>query len=418
MKLLRPSRATAVIGAVGILVGCGGSQASINMPNTIMQGRANVPLNAYLSLYSFAGGRDGKGPEAKLLLHDGLLYGTTGAGGERCLGTGCGTVFKITTSGVEGVVHRFQGLPNDGAEPLAGLTPLGPDLYGTTYLGGTHCGRRKVSNGCGSVFKINASGVEQVVYRFKGFPDGANPEGPITVVGNNLYGTTTAGGSKCRFKVGCGTVFVVTPAGKERVLYRFQDEPDGSEPTGNLVSLNGVLYGTTYSGGAYGSGTIFAVSTSGSEHVVYSSGQNGFPDMESPSGLEAMNGVLYGSSSNGGPQNGGTVYSVTTTGDEHVVRHFSDNIERNGNRPYGKLLAIDGVLFGSTYDGGQEYGGSGILFSLTPAGAFKVLYRFRGVPDGSSPFAGLTDVKGALYGTTYAGGTNNDGTVFRFSPKN
>jgi uncharacterized repeat protein (TIGR03803 family) len=274
-----------------------------------------------------------------------------------------------------------------------------------------------VSSGCGSVFKINASGVEQVVYRFKGSPDGANPEGPLTVVGNNLYGTTTAGGSKCRFKVGCGTVFVVTPSGKERVLYRFQDEPDGADPTGNLLSLNGVLYGTTYSGGAYDSGAVFAISPSGSEHIVYSSGQNGFPDMEGPSGLEAMDGVLYGSSPYGGPQDGGTVYSVTTGGDEHVLRHFSDNIERNGDRPVGKLLAVDGVLFGSTDAGGQEYGGSGILFSLTPVGAFKVLYRFRGVPDGSTPYAGLTDVKGALYGTTYTGGTSNDGTVFRFSPK-
>jgi len=400
---------------IALLAGCGALRPPMGAPGALPQGRSISALSDYTSLYSFKGEPDGVNPQANLLLFNGVLYGITSAGGVRCLGVGCGTVFKITTEGVETVLHRFQGVPADGAEPMAGLTPTEQGLYGTTDLGGVHCGTRKVSQGCGTVYNIRLDGTERVVYRFAGLPDGAYPQGPVTRVGDYLYGTTSAGGLKCAYsKFGCGTVYALGPSGKERVIYRFQGEPDGAAPTGNLLLLDGMLYGTTLRGGAHDEGTVFAIYPSGGERIIYSSA--GGIDMEVPSSLVAVNDVLYGCSIGGGTHNGGTVYSVTTVGYERVVHSFGQ-LSPYGTTPYGKLLAVNGTLYGATNYGGDPSGDYGLLFSLTTSGTFKVQYRFRGEPDGSSPYGGMTDDRGTFYGTTLVGGARNNGTVFRFSPK-
>jgi uncharacterized repeat protein (TIGR03803 family) len=400
-----------------MLVGCGNLQPPL-APSSSYTSRAGS-LSPYTSLYSFRAEPDGQHPTARLIPFSGALYGTTSAGGKRCFGLGCGTVFKITASGAETLLYRFQGLPNDGAEPLDQLTLDGQELYGTTYHGGARCGTHKSSSsGCGTVFEIGASGTVHVLYRFKGVPDGAFPDGSLTLVGSNLYGVTSGGGTTGQyFPHGCGTVFAITPSGKERVLHRFQCQPDGADPTGNLVLLNSTLYGTTQYGGTNNAGSVFAISQSGTERVVYSS--KGSPDMERPLGLVAMKDILYGSSQLGGPHDGGTVYAVTTKGRERVIRTFSYGKEVNGYRPLGKLIASNSLLYGTTAEGGEPYGGYGVLFSLNPSGKFSILYRFKGMPDGGTPVSGVTNVNGTLYGTTNDGGTGGGshgfGTVFRFS---
>jgi uncharacterized repeat protein (TIGR03803 family) len=406
------------IGVCGsLLVGCGSLQPPV-APSSSYTSRVSQP-NPYASLFSFRAEPDGQHPTARLIPFNGALYGTTSAGGRRCFGLGCGTVFKITASGVETVLYRFRGLPNDGAEPLDQLTLVGQKSYGTTYHGGARCGTHKSSSsGCGTVFEIGASGTVRVLYRFKGVPDGAFPDGSLTLVGSNLYGTTSGGGTAGQyFPHGCGTVFAISLSGKERVLYRFQCQPDGADPTGNLVLLNGTLYGTTRHGGTNNTGTVFAISESGTERVVYSS--KGLHDMELPSGLVAMKDILYGSSSLGGPHLGGTVYAVSTNGRERVLRIFSSDKEVNGYSPSGRLVASNGLLYGTTAAGGEPYGGYGTIFSLSPSGKFSILYRFKGMPDGATPLSGVTNVNGTLYGTTYDGGTGGGshgfGTVFRFA---
>ncbi|MGA8532612.1 MAG: choice-of-anchor tandem repeat GloVer-containing protein [Candidatus Tumulicola sp.] len=211
-------------------------------------------------LHSFAGGIDGVDVQQSTLVDvGGTLYGTTLlGGGSGCATQGCGTVFKITTSGKEKVLYSFTG-GTDGETPTGAMTNVSGTLYGTTYLGGSGCGRK----GCGTIFTVTTSGKESVLYRFAGGKDGANPVG-LTDVGGTFYGTTQNGGSGCG-KKGCGTVFAITPSGTETVLYRFAGGKDGANPSSGLTSLKGTLYGTTSSGGSgcpqYGGcGTVFSLS--------------------------------------------------------------------------------------------------------------------------------------------------------------
>jgi uncharacterized repeat protein (TIGR03803 family) len=244
----------------------------------------------------------------------------------------------------------------------------------------------------------------------------------LTLVEGALYGTTSSGGTECAdVRGGCGTVYSIDRSGRERVLYQFKGKPDGAVPTGNLVFLNGTLYGTTSYGGANGEGAVFAITPSGSESVLYSSA--GLYDMERPSGLVEMGGALFGSSQFGGKQGGGTVYEVTTGGAEHIVHGFNQGKEFLGYWPFGRLIGVNGLLYGTTISGGRTNGGDGLVYSLSPSGDLRVLHRFEGSPDGAYPYAGVSDAKGTLYGTTLSGGTGchyncqdgGYGTLFRLT---
>lgn len=150
---------------------------------------------------------------AGLVPVDGVLYGTTLAGGGgRCtygqFYVGCGTVFKITTSGVETVVHSFAG-GSDGNNPEAGLIDVDGTLYGTTDIGGGTGCITAYSIGCGTVFKVTSDGKERIVHNFTGPPaDGKYPYAGLLEVDGTLYGTTSGGGRGCAGP-GCGTVFSI-----------------------------------------------------------------------------------------------------------------------------------------------------------------------------------------------------------------
>jgi uncharacterized repeat protein (TIGR03803 family) len=212
-------------------------------------------------LYSFLGTHrrhhDGKYPNASLLNDHGTLYGTTYKGGT----IDRGTVFKITPSGNETVLHGFEGGPKDGSFPRAGLVYVKGALYGTTSGGGNAgcygCGKNP---GDGTIFKITKSGTEKLVYEFKGYPkDGAVPYGQLLYQNGVFYGTTQSGGANCAVSHGCGTIFSITPSGKERVLYSFLPN-EGAFPVAGLIEVNGTFYGTTPTGGAYNQGVVFSFS--------------------------------------------------------------------------------------------------------------------------------------------------------------
>ncbi|MBV9718689.1 MAG: hypothetical protein JOZ77_05190 [Candidatus Eremiobacteraeota bacterium] len=249
-------------------------------------------------LYRFQGGSDGQSPSGNLLDFKGTLYGTTQlGGGQSCSQIGCGTVFSVTTSGVESVIHSFAG-GADGAIPLAGLTKVGAAFYGTTAGGGSGC------NGpsCGTVFKITPSGIETIVYDFKAGADGESPEASLTNENGTLYGTTYHGGTS-----NLGTIFSATTTGTESVLYSFAGGSDGQNPQAPLNAVNGLLYGTTFFGGtgtacgSSGCGTVFSVTTAGAETVLYSFA--GGSDGEYPAaGLISLKQMLYGTTYQGGGQ--------------------------------------------------------------------------------------------------------------------
>lgn len=390
-------------GTVGSLPATNGNPTTLAGAHTSAQQSAS-PAGAFTSLYSFKGDPDGAFPLAPLLFAGGSLYGTTSQGGA-ATANGDGTVFKITPSGTESVVYAFLGSP-DGEFPQGGLTPLGGSLYGTTPNGGTASS--------GVVYTVDGSGVEKIVYSFAGGNDGAAPTGNLVNLNGTLYGTTLGGGgTDCSSGFGCGTVFKIDPSGTESVLYRFQGGADGANPSAGLIPFKGALYGTTFFGGGTGCnfrgcGTVFKIDTSGAESIVHSF--EGGRDGANPSAdLVALNNVLYGTtSSGGGSGNNGTVFEVRAGGREHVIHRFKGRPD--GKDPEAGLIAVNGTLYGTTFGGGKR--GFGTVFSVTPDGTETILHTFTNKADGANPSADLIAVDGVLYGTAKTGGTAGLGTVF------
>jgi uncharacterized repeat protein (TIGR03803 family) len=280
------------------------------------------------------------------------------------------------------VLHSFDG--KDGVYTSSSLIlDVSGNLYGTTFFGGAY--------GSGSVFQFthseNGKWVEKVLHSFTG-KDGYAPGAGLSFdAAGNLYGTTTGGGAGCG-GTGCGTVFELTPRSDgnwtERVLHSFGVGEDGSNPyAGVIFDAAGNLYGTTVNGGTSGSGC------------------GGFGC--------------------------GTVFELTPGSDgkwtETVLHNF---VGSDGAQPWASLI-IDpsGSLYGTTFRGGGPLClglGCGTVFRLTPKDKGKwtevVLHSFaENHSDGTSPFSGLIfDTAGNLYGTTWLGGRNGDGTVFELSP--
>ena len=192
------------------------------------------------------------------------------------------------------------------------------------------------------------------------------------------------------------------------------DGTNGSRPNG-LIALNGILYGTTVDGGAYRRGIAFRVTAAGVETVLHSF--QGRSDGAHPAaGLTNVGGTLYGTTSNGGSgcyaSGCGTVFNITASGKESVLYRFKGG-SGDGEGPAG-LINFKGTLYGTTGAGGTH--GYGTVFKITPSGEETVLYSFGGSAGGEDPATGLINFKGTLYGTTGAGGTHGYGTVFKITP--
>jgi uncharacterized repeat protein (TIGR03803 family) len=252
----------------------------------------------------------------------GNVYGATEQGGLFVCNddAGCGTVFKIDTAGNESVLYSFTegdgGVDGkDGAFPTSGvIRDSAGSLYGTTPLGGVlSC----TGLGCGTVFKVDSSGTQTVLHSFTAGADGLSPTGSlIRDSAGNLYGTTSqGGGSGCSGGLGCGIVFKVDSAGNETVLYSFKGGVDGDQPNAGLVRDSaGNLYGTTLLGGnltcgGIGCGTVFKLNSAGRKTVLHS-----FSGLDGSGPYTALvrdsSGNLYGTTSSGGTHNKGTVYKI------------------------------------------------------------------------------------------------------------
>lgn len=401
---------------------------------------ARAQAQTFKVLHTFHG-IDGAGPASRLVIDKaGNLYGTTIAGGSsQCTGGGCGTAFKMDKTGKLVWLHKFQGA--NGDEPFPGLLrdALG-NLYGTTIYGGT--ANHYCSLGCGVVFKLDGTGKETVLHRFTADPDGYYPVGPLVKdKAGNVYGATQLGG-----KGGLGTVFRLSPAGKETILYNFSGGSDGSAPgAGVVLDSGGNIYGTTFIGGylncnpGQGCGVVFKVDTSGHETVLHtfeaSDGANPAPVL-----LFDSAGNLYGTTGFGGNfacQGGlgcGVVFELAPqsngTWAETVLYTFCSLSNcTDGRRPAEGPLIRDsaGSLYGTTELGGGGSGcagdGCGVVFKLDNGGNERVLHSFTGGNDGSRPITGLTmDSARNLYGTAPAGGNTRCnpqtgcGTVFKLTP--
>lgn len=361
------------------------------------------------TLYSFAGSADGYQPAGLVRDGAGNLYGTTLYGGGCCVCPpypGCGTVFKLDASGHHTVLHTFTGRA-DGETPQGTLVldPSG-NLYGVTFYGGDHqCG---YVGGCGTVFKVDTSGHKKALYTFSDWVTVANPDGLTSDAEGNFYGTTYFG------SVDGGTVFKLDPAHNLTVLHGFSSSGDGANPSSGVIrDQAGNLFGTTSQGGSRGAGTIFEIDSTGKETVLHSFD---YPtEGGSPGGLTLSGWDLYGTASSYGVSNAGTVFKLDKSGTFTVLYSFTGG--NDGYSPSGHL-ASDGAgnLYGTTFLRGAY--GFGTVFKMDETtGQITTLYSFQGGADGRYPANGvIRDRAGNLYGTTDYGGTFDAGTIFKITP--
>jgi uncharacterized repeat protein (TIGR03803 family) len=380
-------------------------------------------------IHDFRGGKDGAYPLAGLTIdRSGNLYGTALAGGRgTCLpsNTGCGTVFELTNS-LSGWIleplYAFRG-GNDGAGPY-GRVVIGPNgsLYGTTIDGG----RNTCLSGCGVVFELKPAAcasvpcpwTETILYRFRGNNDGFYPSGDLVFdQAGDLYGTTTQGGSQ-----GPGTVYELTPSDRnwaESILYNFPSQGPGNPCSGVIFDHAGNLYGTATAP----NGAIFQLTHSISgwmENTVYTFQGNRQGSVTEGGLILGESGNLIGATAFGGPENGGTVYSLRPSKDGWDLRTLYGFAGQGESGPMAQLT-MDAArnLYGTT-KGNPAAGTWGTVFKLTHNSSGwteTVLHRFTGGRDGGSPNSNLVfDNHGNLYGTTSAGGVSNYGVVFEITP--
>lgn len=315
--------------------------------------------SGFTVLHSFS---TGYYPYAGLLEgSDGALYGTTSSGG---IYKG-GTVFKLNKDGSGFLaLHDFDPASTDGVAPIGPLC-RGTDgmFYGTTSGGG--------SGNMGTVFKIDTIGtVFSVIHSFTGLTNGVDGSYPVAglLQGQDglLYGTTQTGGSN-----DFGTAFKLSPIGAEYTLiYQFvAGAGDGHVPSGSLVqAADGLLYGTTVYGGTGGSGTVFQLGTNGSNYAVLKSFTGGSDGRQPFAGLGwSSDGLLYGTTRYGGPNDGGVAFSLRKDGSGYAVLHNFLVTAGDGGQPIaGMLQASDGGWYGACYYGGDyaTNGVSGIVYRL------------------------------------------------------
>src|SRR5450755_562674 len=326
-------------------------------------------------LYRFAGANgDGWSPYGGVLIgNGGRLYGTTIYGGIGCGAWGCGIVFELTPPKATGaawsekVVHAFTGENGDGFQPVGSLT-LGKngELYGLTSLGG--------SSNCGAVYRLTppaATGqtwIESILYSFAG-PSFSAPQGYpadmklIIDAGGALYGATPFGG-----RFGYGVVFKIlppkSPGGPWTAADLFSfNESDGASPSGGVVAgSTGTLYGSALAGGSgscsAGCGAIFELTSPAAaggpwqEAVICDIGRScGGPSVAFPQTnmVRSGNGVLYGT----GPSVLFALQPPLTPGSPWIASTiYNFNTATAGVQPSGLAINEDGVLFGTTMQGG------------------------------------------------------------------
>jgi len=371
---------------------------------SLMASISSAQAQTYTIMHSFTASTDGSNAQIGMV-SQGIVYGTAFLDGNTSCS--CGTVFQVSGSGFQ-VLHAFIG--TDGANPVAGLVMDGSgNLYGATGQGGSGSG------GEGTVFELVPSGsgtwTESVLHTFTGGSDGAHPfSGPVEDNAGNLYGTTNRGGASDD-----GTIYKIDSSGNETVLYSFGGSPDGAYPYGALImDSSGNLYGTTGEGGTSNLGAVFEFSTAGQLTVLHSftGGEQG----AYPNGalLFDSSGNLYGTTNEGGLGNHGTVFKIDSSNNFSVLYEFHG--EKNGFSPESALVTDgQGNFYGTSNEGGDA-DKDGTIFKLTAAGVESILYEFPAGGAGAYPYSGVVmDASGNLYGATINGGHTNSGVVYKLT---
>ena len=340
------------------------------------------------TLYSFTGGADGLWP-GELTIAGSKLYGVTAEGG----GDNYGTVFsEFVGGGPVTTLYRFTG-GNDGADPAGGLALAGSILYGTT-LGAGH-------GGYGTIFsEFIGGGPVNTLYSFTGGTDGVAPNGTMALAGSVLYGATGGGNGGASSS---GTLFSeFIGGGSPTTLYAFSSGGnDGATPVGGMALAGSILYGTTANGGANGNGTIFSEFIGGGPVNTLYSFAGGNDGGTPTAGLTIVGSMVYGTTSTGGANGGGTVFSEFIGGGSPTTLH-AFGATNDGTDPVAGVTIAGSHIFGTTTDGGAY--GFGAVFKMGLDGSnYQVIHSFTNA-EGNYPAGNLVLAGSNLYGTTLDGG--------------
>ena len=323
------------------------------------------PTGAESLLFSFDG-TNGAGPFAGLVQDQaGNLYGTAGVGPNDE-----GVVFRVSPSGEETVLFDFPAkFPIGPIEPIGGLLlDQAGNLYGATTLGGNgNC-----IDGCGTIYRLDTTGKAHMLHQFSGGADGFSPLGSLIADANgNLYGVAQVGGDfNCSVDPfegeGCGTVFRVAKNGKFTVLHTFHGRTDGEIPRAGLVldQATGNVYGSAIGGNKAGNGLIFQISPKGKYKVVH---QFTGTDGSSPNGGLILDeaGNIYGTTQGGGSAGLGIAFALNPAFQLRVQHSFTGG--RDGFAPLTGLTRDPaGNLFGTAFKNLTTKHKVGDVFEITP----------------------------------------------------
>jgi uncharacterized repeat protein (TIGR03803 family) len=398
------------------------------------------------TLHTFAG-TDGFGQGFIIQAADSNYYGISAYGGgtTSCLHSGgldgsCGVIYRLTPTGAFTILHTFSGIA-DGGVPTNIIQGSDGNLYGTTAYGGSGQCLVIYGNGisdeaivgCGTIFRITASGVFTSLYSFTGGSDGNSPNMLIEGSDGNFYGTTILGGTG-----GYGTVFRFASSASLTSLFAFLGDSNGGAPNALVQGSDGLFYGTTQAGGQLsggcksmylnGCGTIFSVSSSGTLKTIYTfSGSSDGAEFRNARGrivvrqpgrgfqmggysyqlastalTEGNDGRFYGIT----PEvvTASTIYSVDSVGNLKTLYTFGQSGDGGGSG-LGLFLASDGNFYSSS---------GNVIFSTNTSGTFTPIYTFTGQADGGNPDQFFGGVGGIFVGPTESGGSGS-GTIASLS---
>jgi len=369
---------------------------------------AGLPGGTYKTILSF-GKHEGRQPGGVVLGSGGLLLGSTEGGGELDLGT----VYRLDAHRRVQVLHEFRGGPDDGAGP-AGAPAEGDDgaFYGVTGGGG--------AEGVGVAWRLGPDARWTVLHHFGVAPDNGNGsfDGLLFASDGQFYGTTVWGGKRDR-----GLVYRLGKDGTFTPLWHMGAKDEPYTPRATLIEgADGRLYGSSWGGGPKAGGTIYSLEKDGSDHRVLYSFVLADGWIPHAALVQATDGLLYGTTRNGGMYARGTAFRLAPDGSGFELLHEFGG-RADDRYPETPLVEVEpGVFVGAAAGDRDAISMGGALFALTSDGGHRNLHRFarrtyHGVPDGEIPTGPMCRLpSGELVGSCAYGGVaqgrNTRGTLW------
>lgn len=361
--------------------------------------------NIYIKKYDFEDS-NGRYPSSSFIeVVTGKLIGTTIEGGTY----GLGVIYEYDF--INDIYTKKINLQNSiGSSPISGMIIASDgSLYGTTYRGGMY--------NYGVIYQYDyTSNIVSVLHEFDGTNDGGNSFGELTEISqNSFYGTNSAGGLNNEgvlYEFNVSTKTLTVKVDFERTTSGFHSR------VGLTLASNNKLYGVNYWGGINNDGTIFEYDYINDlfdvkHHFKNSSGANSRSKL-----YELLNGLLYGTTYNGGTNDDGVIFQYDINTEIYQAKIKLDN--NTGSSLESSLIKhSNGLIYGVTYSGGTN--GKGVVFEYNiESNTYLVKTNLNTIKEGAYPSnSSLVQYNnGMLYGTASLGGSNESGVLFELNPSN